>query len=73
LELPADDGVQLLVFALNKEQDEKLFLRWIGQAQYQMSFDDFKQSLKPVIINTEETMAQLNELMENTTWTKVQG
>ena len=73
MELPADDGVQLLVFALNKEQDEKLFLRWIGQAQYQMSFDDFKQSLKPVIINTEETMAQLNELMENTTWTKVQG
>jgi hypothetical protein len=71
LELPADDGVQLLVFAFNKEQDERLFQRWIGQAQYQMSFDEFKESLKPIRINTEETMTQLNELMENTKWTKV--
>lgn len=71
MELPADDGVQLLVFAFSKEQDERLFQRWIGQAQYQMSFDEFKESLKPIRINTEETMTQLNELMENTKWTKV--
>ena len=71
MELPADDGVQLLVFAFSKEQDERLFQRWIGAAQYQMSFDEFKESLKPIRINTEETMTQLNELMENTKWTKV--
>jgi hypothetical protein len=71
MELPANDGVQLLSYALNKEQDDRLFMRWIGQAQYQMSFDEFKQSLIPVRIDTKKTMEQLDELMENTKWTKV--
>lgn len=71
MELPANDGVQLLSYAMNKEQDDRLFMRWIGQAQYQMSFDEFKQSLIPVRIDTKKTMEQLDELMENTKWTKV--
>ena len=71
MELPAGDGVQLLIFALNKEQDERLFQRWILHAQYEMSFDDFKRSLLPVRIDEKATMSKLDEIMENTTWQKV--
>ena len=72
MELPADDGVRLLSFAFDKEQDDRLFQRWIGQAQYQMGFDEFKQSLIPVRIDTQKTLKELDELMENTTWTKAE-
>lgn len=71
MELPAEDGARLLVFALGKEQDERLFMRWIVHAQYEVSFDDFKKSLLPVRIDEKATMAKLDDIMENTTWQKM--
>lgn len=63
--------MQLLSYAFNKEQEDRLFIRWVDQAQYQMSFEDFKQSLIPVQIDNKKTLEKLDEMMENTKWTKV--
>lgn len=56
--LTADEAASLLLFALDKEEEELLFRRWIVQAQYEMSFDDFKASLKPRIIKTDREIIE---------------
>lgn len=45
--LPADDGCALIAHAMAQEEDEKIFARWIPQAQMFVSFDDFKSGLAP--------------------------
>ena len=37
-----------MTFAMEKEEEDKLFSRWVGLAQYEVSFEEFKQQLKPV-------------------------
>ena len=70
--MPADEGISLLTFAFEKEDDDKLFSRWIGYAQYEISFDEFKHKLKPARINEKKTIEELDKLMENTFWRKEQ-
>ena len=45
--MSADEGIPLLVYALEKEEDDRIFLRWVQAAQTVMSFDAFKESLRP--------------------------
>ena len=45
LSLEAEDGILLLEYALEKEEDALIFSRWVQGAQYTMSFDSFKASL----------------------------
>lgn len=68
--MPVDDGISLLAFAFDKEDEDKLFSRWVGYAQYEMSFEEFKRRLKPVKVNETETLERLDELMTKTVWRK---
>lgn len=71
MEMPAEEGISLLTFALEKEEEDKLYSRWIGFAQYEVSFEEFKRKLKPVIVNEKKTYDMLDELMDETNWKKV--
>ena len=68
MEMPAADGISLLTYAFEKETDDKLFARWIGFAQYDVGFEEFKRSLQPVVVDEKKTMDRLDELMDKTTW-----
>lgn len=70
MEMPAEEGISLLTFALEKEEEDKLFSRWIGFAQYEVSFEEFKQKLKPVKVDEKKTFDMLDELMDETNWKK---
>lgn len=63
-------GISLLAFAFEKEDEEKLFARWVGFAQYELSFEDFKRKLKPVKVDEKKTLERLDDLMSRTSWKK---
>lgn len=44
-----EDGLSLLLFAFEQENDSLLYMRWIVGAQFQMGFDEFKDALIPKI------------------------
>lgn len=44
-----ESGTALLFFALEKEEDHLIFLRWIQDAHNAVSFDDYKAALRPKI------------------------
>ena len=44
--MDAEAGITLLEYALEQEEDQRLFERWVQDAQYSMSFESFKESLK---------------------------
>ena len=67
-EMPIDDGISLLAFALEKEDEDKLFARWVGFAQYEIGFDEFKRRLMPVKVDEKKTLERIDELMEKTVW-----
>ncbi len=69
--MPVDDGISLLAYAFSTEEDDKLFARWVGFAQYDVSFEEFKRQLKPVTVNEKKTLETLDELMEKTNWQRV--
>lgn len=45
--MDAADGIAMLEYAMEQEEDKLLFARWVQGAQYVQSFDDFKASLRP--------------------------
>ena len=68
--MPVEDGISLLVYAFEKEDEDKLFDRWVNAAQYEVSFDEFKSKLQPVAIDEKKTLEDIDELMSGTTWRK---
>ena len=66
--MPLDDGISLLAYAFEAEENDKLYARWIGFAQYEVSFEEFKRNLMPVRVNEKETLEEIDELMTKTTW-----
>jgi len=68
--MPVEDGISLLVYAFEKEDEDKLFDRWVNAAQYEVSFEEFKRQLRPVRIDEKQTLETLDELMSATTWRK---
>lgn len=71
MDLPAEAGISLFTFAFEKEEDEKLFSRWVGYAQYEISFEEFKRRLQPVRVDEKKTLAEIDRLMDSTNWGKV--
>lgn len=69
--MPIDDGISLLAFAFDKEDEDKLFTRWVGFAQYEVSFEEFKRKLMPVRVDEKKTLERIDELMAKTTWEKL--
>lgn len=45
LNLPANEGIKLIQYAIDQEQEEKLFQRWVAGYQHKESFNDFKNKL----------------------------
>lgn len=68
--MPVEDGISLLVYAFEKEDEDKLFDRWVNAAQYEVSFDEFKRKLQPVTIDEKKTLEDIDKLMAVTTWRK---
>lgn len=52
--MPADEGIELVLFAKKQEDDVLLYQRWLTGAQYEMSFDAFKETLKPKAIKDDD-------------------
>lgn len=71
--MPVSDGIALLAFAFEKESEDKLFQRWIGFAQYEVSFEEFKKNLRPAKVDEKKTLEKIDELMEKTTWVHKDG
>ena len=71
MEMPAEDGISLFAFAFENEDDDKLFSRWIGLAQYEISFDEFKRQLMPARVDEKKTLEEIDKLMANTVWEKM--
>lgn len=64
LSMDAGTGIQLLEYALKKEEDALLFSRWIQGAQYTMSFDDFKATLTKRDKPVEDVLEDVDNIME---------
>ena len=73
MDMPVADGMSLLVFGFDKETEDKLYQRWVGLAQYEVSFEEFKQKLLPVKVDEENTLEKLDKLMDGVTWVKNNG
>ena len=61
-----------MLYAMEKEEDDKLFARWIAGPQLQYGYEEFKELLKPVRMDEKKTMEDIDSFMENTAWEKVQ-
>ena len=66
--MPVDDGISLLSYAFGKEEDDMLYSRWVGLAQYEVSFEEFKRNLAPVRIDEKKTLEKVDKLMETIAW-----
>jgi hypothetical protein len=73
MDMPVADGMSLLAFGFDKETEDKLYQRWVGLAQYEVSFEEFKQKLLPVKVDEEKTLEKLDKLMDGVTWVKNNG
>lgn len=63
--MPADEGVAFLLFAMDKEEEAMLFQRWLVSAQFEMSFDEFKEKLKPKIVDDRKTLQDVENIMKS--------
>lgn len=64
MNMAAEEGLSLLLFALEQEEDGLLFSRWVNGPQYSISFDEFKQRLRPVKQKPEkEIMADVERIL----------
>ena len=63
--MDAELGVSLLLRAMELEEDAQIFQRWIQQAQYSVSFEDFKASLcRPAPKPTAEVLEDVGNILE---------
>lgn len=63
--MPAEKGADFLLYVKNKEEEELLYQRWIVQSQFVMSFDEFRNRLKPAIINEEEILRDVESILKS--------
>ena len=64
LRLDFEEALGLIDYAFEKQFDELLYQRWIARYQEFISFDEFKNSLKPIKVKTaEEIMKEQAEII----------
>ena len=69
--LEAEDGISLLLHAMEAEETEHIFQRWINGYQH-MSFDAFRAQLTPPEAkSTEAILEDVGEIMS--TWEVTRG
>lgn len=66
LEMPAEDGLALLLHAIEQEENDRIFSRWVCGPQYQVSFEEFKKALmrKKTVKSTKEILQDVENIME---------
>ncbi len=71
LDLPADEGILLIQYAFEKEDDDKLFTLWVGSRMYlETSFEEFKTRTRPARIDEKAVLERIDRLMESAEWVK---
>lgn len=65
MDMSAEKGADFLLYVKNKEEEELLYQRWIVQSQFVMSFDEFRNRLKPAIINEEEILRDVESILKS--------
>ncbi len=63
MELP--EALDLLQYAMEQETEERLWQRWVAGAQFSMSFEEFKQSLRPPQFKNEAALLADTERILN--------
>lgn len=56
-----EEALSLVEYALEQQEEELLFQRWIHDMQFQISFNDFKDKLKPVSFEPETKIEDILE------------
>ena len=68
MQMPFMDGYELIKFASDDEDDNKMFLRWVVGYQSTMSFADFKNGIKQKLIDdhrsSEDILDDVEEMMK---------
>lgn len=60
-----EEAMGYIEFLVKEKEDEMLFQRWIAGAQYQMSFENFKNKLMPVaVIGEKKILKDVYEIIE---------
>ncbi len=49
-----EEALSLIEYAFTQHEEELIFQRWIHDIHLHMSFDEFKQKLKPPIVKSDE-------------------
>lgn len=71
--MDAEDGISLLLHAMDAEETEKLFQRWINGYQH-MAFSAFKAALTPKPNkSTEEIVKDIGSILEAWEVTRCNG
>lgn len=67
--MPAEDGVALLEFAFEAEWERNVFLRWVAGHEFGMSFDAFKEEVKPrPVRSSAEILSDVEAILDGTQW-----
>lgn len=68
--MPFKDGFELIKFALDDENEQKMYLRWVVGYQSLISFTEFKNKVRQMSINdnrdAEDILASVEMLMSKT-------
>lgn len=68
--MPFQDGFELIKFALDDENEQKMYLRWVVGYQSLISFTEFKNKVRQMSINdnrdAEDILASVEMLMSKT-------
>lgn len=54
LQMDPEDAVGFIRYLKQKRIEDRIFLRWIVQPQFEMSLDEFKSKLTPQKVRSEE-------------------
>ena len=59
-----DEALSLIEYAITQNEEELLFQRWINGLQFTVSFDEFKNQLRPQKIKTKNEEEILNDVKD---------
>ena len=68
--MPFKDGYELIKFALDEENEQKMYLRWVVGYQSLISFAEFKNKVRQMSIqdnrDSEDILESVEKMMSNT-------
>lgn len=68
--MPFKDGYELIKFAIDEENEQKMYLRWVVGYQSSISFTEFKNQVQQMSISdgrtSEEILDSVEQMMKQT-------